>query len=149
MPENVLMGQLHLSKACWELWLSDDQPHSDYNGQWQRALCILAVLQSSQPNPQRNEKMRKMYAIKQIRICAEYRDMLPRPRLDLSGTPGLRPIRLSPGSWQTSLGLGSMSRYSAQILICIIYIYLSPIEVIWMGSTRDLGGFWYWLQKLF
>ena len=81
--------------------------------------CILAVLQSSQPNPQRNEKMRKMYAIKQIKICAEYQDMLPRPRLDLSGTPGLRPIGLSPGSWQTSLGLGSMSRYSAHILICI------------------------------
>ena len=108
MPENVLMGQLHLSKACWKLWLSDDQPHSDYNGQWQRALCILAVLQSSQPNPQRNEKT---YAIKQIKICAEYRDMLPRPRLDLSGTPGLRLI-----------GLGSMSRYSAQILICIINV---------------------------
>ena len=53
---NVFMGQLHLRKACWELWLSDDQPHSDYNGQWQRALCMLAVLQSSQPNPQRNEK---------------------------------------------------------------------------------------------
>ena len=65
------------------------------------------------------KKNRKMYAIKQIKICAEYRDMLPRPRLDLSGTPGLRPIGLSPGSWQTSLGLGSMSRYSAQILICI------------------------------
>ena len=117
--QSVLMDQLHLSKACWELWLSDDQPHSDYNGQWQRALCTLAVLQSSRPNPQRNEKNRKMYAIKQIKICAEYRDMLPRPQLDLSGTPGLRPIGLSPGSWQTSLGLGSMSRYSAQILICI------------------------------
>ena len=63
---------------------------------------------------------RKMYSMKQIKICAAYRDMLPRPRLDLSGTPGLRPIGLSPGSWQTSLGLGSMSRYSAQILICII-----------------------------
>ena len=75
---------------------------------------------------------RKMYAIKQIKICAEYRDMLPRPRLDLSGTPGLRPISLSPGSWQTSLSLGSMSRYSAQILICIFkakggaYISFSP-----------------------
>ena len=56
MPEGVLMGQLHLSKACWELWLSDDQPHSDYNGQLQRALCIVAVLQSSYPNPQRNKK---------------------------------------------------------------------------------------------
>ena len=71
----------------------------------------------------RGIKKWKMYAIKQIKICAEYRDMLPRPRLDLSGTPGLRPIGLSPGSWQTSLGLGSMSRYSAQILICIIQIW--------------------------
>ena len=75
----------------------------DYNGQWQKALCILAVLQSSEPNPQRNKKNWKMYAIKQIKICAEYRDMLPRPRLDLSDTPGLWPIGLSPGSWQTSL----------------------------------------------
>ena len=49
--------------------------------------------------------------------------MLPRPRLDLSGTPGLRPISLSPGSWQTSLGLGSMSRYSAQIVICITDVW--------------------------
>ena len=70
--------------------------------------------------PTEKLKIEKMYAIKQIKICAEYRDMLPRPRLDLSGAPGLRPIGLSPGSWQTSLGLGSMSRYSAQILICII-----------------------------
>ena len=69
--------------------------------------------------PTEEWKKGKMYAIKQIKICAEYRDMLPRPRLDLSGTPGLRPFGLSPGSWQTSLGLGSMSRYSAQILICI------------------------------
>ena len=53
-------------------------------------------------------KKGKMYATKQIKICAEYRGMLPRPRLDLSGTPGLRSIGLSPGSWQTSLGLGSL-----------------------------------------
>ena len=58
------------------------------------------------------ELKKEMYAIKQIKICPEYRDMLPRPRLDLSGTHG-------PGSWQTSLGLGSMFWYSAQILICI------------------------------
>ena len=119
MPESVLMGQLHLSKACWELWLADDQPHSDYKGQWQRALCILAVLQTFQPNRQRNKHIWKIYAIKQIKIYAEYRDMLPRHRLYLSGTPGLRPKGLSPGSWQTSLGLGSMSQDSAQILICI------------------------------
>ena len=50
------------------------------------------------------KEFRKMYAIKQIKICAEYRDMLPRPRLELSGTPGLRPIGLSPGSWQINLG---------------------------------------------
>ena len=115
MPESVLMGQLHLSKACWELWLSDDQPHSDYNGQWQRALCILAVLQSSQPNPQRNEKTNsKMYAIKQIKISAGF--------VRYTWASAYRP---QPGSWQTSLGLGSMSRYSAQILICISQEHLS------------------------
>ena len=31
-------------------------------------------------------------AQKQIKNCAEYLDMLPRPRLELSGTTGLRPI---------------------------------------------------------
>ena len=84
-----------------------------------------------------------MYAIKQIKICAEYRDMLPRPRLDLSGTPGFRPIGFSPGSWQNSLGLGSMSRYSAQILICIldfaydllIFLILAPF---WLSETRQI-----------
>ena len=46
-------------------------------------------------------------------------------RLDLSGTPGLQPIALSPGSWQTSLGLGSMPRCSALMLISFIaYIFL-------------------------
>ena len=79
------------------------------------------------PN-QTHREIEKMYAIKQIKTCAEYRDMLPRPRLDLSGTPGLRPIGLSPGSWQTSLGLGSMSRYSAQILICISFYHNYKIK---------------------
>ena len=30
-----------------------------------------------------------MYAIKQIKICAEYQDILHRSRLDLLGTTGL------------------------------------------------------------
>ena len=146
-----LKGQLHLSKACWELWLSDGQPHSDYNGQWQRALCMMAVLYSSQPNPQRKQQQkRKMYAIKQIKICAEYRDMLPRPRLDLSGTPGLRPIGLSPGSWQTSLGLGSMSRYSAQILICIFRFLSCMRRNSKYPHCFDVYDFFcYWLSSYF
>ena len=95
--------------------------------------------------PTEKLKIEKMYAIKQIKICAEYRDMLPRPRLDLSGTPGLRPIGLSPGSWQTSLGLGSMSRYSAQILICITVVFYATcinyvrdplVHLMW---NRDSG----------
>ena len=61
----------------------------------------------------------------QIKICAEYRDMLPRPRL-VCQAPGLRPKGRSPGvPDKSSRGLGSMSRYSAQILICFIaYIFL-------------------------
>ena len=141
MPESVFMDQLHLNKACWELWLSGDQPHSDYNGQWQRALCMVAVLQSSQPNTYRNKKKWKMYAIKQIKICAEYRDMLPRPRLDLSGTPGLRPIGLSPGSWQTSLDLGSEFRYSAEILICITLLraHVNGTDIVLKSTDRRLN----------
>ena len=88
------------------------------------------------------KKIRKMYAIKQIKICAEYRDMLPRPRLDLSGTPGLWPIGLSPGSWQTSLGLGSMSRYSAQILICKTWTSLSAVPEKPLNSITYLCAAW-------
>ena len=74
----------------------------------------------------------------QIKICAEYRDMLPRPRL-VCQEPGLRPIDRSPGvPDKSSRGLGSMSRYSAQILICFIaYIFLIffiPLWV-WLGSA--------------
>ena len=98
------------------------------------------------------KKNRKMYAIKQIKICAEYRDM---PRLDLSGTPGLRPIGLSPGSWQTSLGLGSMSRYSAQILICILYPKMLHSEQKcahfcseWSIVGYGTFAFWIWETRL-
>ena len=61
----------------------------------------------------------------QIKICAEYWDMLPRPRL-VCQEPGLRPIDWSPGvADKSSRGLGSMSRYSAQIFISFTaYIFL-------------------------
>ena len=78
-----------------------------------------------------------MYAVKPIKICAEYRDMLPRHRLALSGTPGLRPIGLSPGSWQTSLGLGSMSRYTAQIIICTSFPQQSHFLTIIITNFPD------------
>ena len=76
----------------------------------------------------------------QIKICAEYRDMLPRPRL-VCQEPGLRPIGLSPGvPDKSSRGLGSMSRYSAQILICFIaYIFLIVFIPwwVWLGNLQD------------
>ena len=57
-----------------------------------------AYLQSCKVTNQihRGMQKRKMHAIKQIKICPEYRDMLPRPRLDLSGTPGLSAYRPRP-----------------------------------------------------
>ena len=76
----------------------------------------------------------------QIKICAEYRDMLPRPRL-VCQEPGLRPIGRSPGvPDKSSRGLGSMSRYSAQILICFIaYIFLFLLFSlwVWLGTVHD------------
>ena len=75
----------------------------------------------------------------QIKICAQYRDMLPRPRL-VCQEPGLRPIGRSPGvPDKSSRGLGSMSRYSAQILICFIaYIFSIFISLwVWLGTLQN------------
>ena len=64
----------------------------------------------------------------QIKIGAEKRDMLPRLRLVC-----LRPIGRSPGvPDKSSRGLGSMSRYSAQILICFI-AYVFQISLFLCG----------------
>ena len=55
----------------------------------------VAVLQCKVPNPtHRVIENWKMYAIKQIKICAESKDMVPNASVGLSG------------SWQTRLGLG-------------------------------------------
>ena len=75
----------------------------------------------------------------QIKFCAEYWDMLPRPRL-VCQEPGLRPIGRSPGvPDKSNRGLRSMSRYSAQILICFIaYIFqflFLPLWV-WLGTLQ-------------
>ena len=89
---------------------------------------------------QRNITLRIAKVVIQIKICAEYRDMLPRPRL-VCQKPGLRPIGRSPGvPDKSSRGLGSMSRYSAQILICFIaYIFqffFIPLW-LWLGTLQD------------
>ena len=39
----------------------------------------------------------KMYTIKQTKICAQYRDMVPKASAGLLGTPGLWPIGFRPG----------------------------------------------------
>ena len=66
--------------------------------------------------------------------------MLPRPRL-VCQEPGLRPIGRSPGvPDKSSRGLGSMSRYSAQILICFIaYIFsIFNFSVGLVGNLTEL-----------
>ena len=63
--------------------------------------------------------------------------MLPRPRL-VCQEPGLRPIGRSPGvPDKSSRGLGSMSRYSAQILIC----FLAYIFHFFYSSVSLVGNF--------
>ena len=109
MPESVYMGQLHHSKACWELWFFDDQPHSDNNEQWQRALCIcmVAVLQSSQPAEE----------LKKENVCYK-------TNLDLCRIPGhatqaefVRYTWLS--AYVPDKSALALARYSAQLVICI------------------------------
>ena len=85
-------------------------------------------------------RLHETHFVLQLKICAKYRDMLPRPRL-VCQEPGLRPIGRRPGvPDKSSRGLGSMSRYSAQILICFIaYIFLFffiPLWV-WLGTLQD------------
>ena len=75
-------------------------------------------LQSSQSD-HRGFKNGEMYVLEQIKVCVEYRDLLPRPRLNLPDTPRFQPIGPSPGSWQSSHDLGGMSQYYAKILMCI------------------------------
>ena len=91
---------------------------SQSNGKPVRSYCLLGTGSLS--------KIHVKFHVIQIKICAEYRDMLPRPRL-VCQEPGLRPIGRSPGvPDKSSRGLGSMSRYSAQILICFIaYIFFN------------------------
>ena len=75
----------------------------------------------------------------QIKICAEYRDMLTRPRL-VCQESALRPTGRSPGvPDKSSRSLGSMSWYSAQILICFIaYIFHFFIPLwVWLGTLQD------------
>ena len=65
--------------------------------------------------------------------------MLPRPRL-VCQEPGLKPIGRSPGvPDKSSRHLGSMSRYSAKILICFIaYIFIFFIPLwVWSGTLQD------------
>ena len=69
----------------------------------------------------------------QIKICAEYLDMLHRPRL-VCQEPGLRPIE------EPQVYLANPAEYSAQILICFIaYIFhliLIPLW-FWLGTLED------------
>ena len=87
-----VFNKLHLSKASWEIWLYDDQliliamDNNWGHYAWWKSCKV------PKPNPQRIFIKWKMYAIKQIKICAEYRYMPPRHRLVLSHTSGLRPI---------------------------------------------------------
>ena len=65
------------------------EPHSDHNNNGGRQ-------QANSYPTHTGFRNWEMYAIKQIKICAEYQDLLPRPQLDLSGTPGLWPIDPQP-----------------------------------------------------
>ena len=74
-----------------------------------RGHYLQSVLEHKIPNPaHRAIENWKMYATKQIKICTEYRDMVPKASTVLSGTPGLRSIGLNPKPpwpWVTCPGI--------------------------------------------
>ena len=82
----------------------------------------MAVLKYKVLNPtHRGIENWKMYAIKQIKICAEYRDTIPyKGSAGLSAHLGFGLSASAQVPDKPALALGTMSRYSAQILICII-----------------------------
>ena len=61
-----------------------------------RGHCGSPEMQGSQPNPQRNYTL-EMDAIKQIKICAEYQNMVSKASAGLSGTPDWSPWLPCPG----------------------------------------------------
>ena len=134
-----LKVQLTIFQHWFRSWLRAIQATSHYLNEWLLVYwCIYALLGL---NELINTKVSfiRPYVI-QIKICAEYRDMLPRPRL-VCQEPGLRPIGRSPSvPDKSSRGLGSMSRYSAQILICFIAYIFSIINfsVGLVGNLAEL-----------
>ena len=117
MPDNVFIPPyLSPCKACWDIWLSDKQPRSDDNGQWQGVLW--QCLNVRFPTHRVFENW-KMYAVSQIKISSECWDMVPKVLAGLSGTPGQN------RSLQTRLAWGTMAWYSAQILICLPMLSLA------------------------
>ena len=103
-------GTLHWG-ACPQAWVKPSAliVHSESTGCHVSGLVRMAVIQ--------------------IKTCAEYRDMLPQPRL----------VNQPKCTWQTRRGLGSMSRYSAQIFIFYIaYIFHFVIPLwVWLGALPD------------
>ena len=98
MSERVFIRLLlNPCKACLEIWLFDEQPHSDDNGQWQRTLSALKCKVSNPTH--RGIENWKMCAVKQINIYGEYREMVPEASAGLSDTHGIQSIGLSPGPW--------------------------------------------------
>ena len=104
-------------------------------------LPILIVYQCIFASPGLNvpSQMGTSNIIIQIKISAEYQDMLPRQGLVFQ-EPGLRPIGRSPGvPDKSSRGLGSMSQYSAQILICFI-VYIFQFFYSSVALVRNFAG---------
>ena len=112
----------------WEFWLSLVAEMQHVTQQFTNRI----------PHYMGNMHLPQQPSVIQIKICAEYRDMLPRLRL-VCQKPGLRLIGRSPGvPDKSSRGLGSMSRYSAPILICFIaYIFLFIPLVVWFRTLQD------------
>ena len=99
----------------------------------------VSVLNCKVPNlTDRGIENWKMCAVKQIKICSEYRNMVLEASVGLSCKPVIRPAASAQVPDKPALALVTMSRYSPQILICVILWCFYPKPVLAYGYCRCL-----------
>ena len=116
MPEKkFIVPQLSPRKAYCGIWMSDEQYDSDGREHWWQSWNARIPTQ-----PTEELIIGNLCYETNGKFCAENRSMRPKASAGLSDKYGFYPIVLSPGSWQTCLGL----RYHVPVFCTNLNFYL-------------------------